>query len=308
VKKGPLQLRKAYLAGPMTGLPDHNFHAFRYFSQHLRAFGYQVVSPEELENAETGPRKSWEYYLKRDLRELLTCDSIAVLSGWQESRGATLEVYVGWRLGFEIFDAGSLEKVDVSNYDFSRVHNETNAQSFIRAFAPPKMERTPYTKGGFYVVDPPAEFKKKEKQSENISNAVKNAHWNSEVGEELGIIPIKCDHVPNSADFNFCIKCSAYIGKTKEEKPSENILEEANRLVGGDRGKAYGHPMDDFGRTAKIWSAILGFEVPVEKVALCMVGVKISRQCNAPKRDNFTDMAGYAMTGYMVDQKMGRME
>jgi hypothetical protein len=74
----------------------------------------------------------------------------------------------------------------------------------------------------------------------------------------------------------------------------ETVLEEAQRLVYGDRGAAYGHPLDDYTRTARIWSAILGIEVTAEQAVLCMIGVKISRECNQGKRDNRTDMAGYA--------------
>ena len=81
---------------------------------------------------------------------------------------------------------------------------------------------------------------------------------------------------------------------------TETILQEAQRLVHGDRGEAYGHPLDDFGRTAKIWSAILGIDVQPEQVALCMVGVKISREVNKPKRDNRADGAGYFETLDMV--------
>ena len=79
-----------------------------------------------------------------------------------------------------------------------------------------------------------------------------------------------------------------------------SILTEAHRLVHGDRGDDYGHPYHDFSRTAKIWSAILDKEVTPEQVALCMIGVKISRECNRPKRDNRVDMAGYAETLDMV--------
>jgi hypothetical protein len=257
VKKGPLQLPRTYIAGPMTGLEEHNFPAFEKAAAFLRQNGHVVISPRELEAAETGPRKSWEYYLRRDLKELITCDHIAVLPGWHLSPGASLEVYVGWRLGFSIISAETMDVVDVSWYDFSKIQKETNSQAFVRAFTPPKMGRDVpelYTNGVLDFEEDPTNYKK-------VIN-----------------------------------------------KSSENILEEANRLVHGDRGKAYGRPIEDFGRTARIWSAILGFEVPVEKVALCMVGVKISRQCNAPKRDNFTDMAGYAETGYMVEQDLGRME
>lgn len=75
---------------------------------------------------------------------------------------------------------------------------------------------------------------------------------------------------------------------------------EAHGLVVGARGVAYGHPFHDFGRTAKIWSAILEIEVTPEQVGLCLIGVKISRHCNKPKRDNLVDIAGYAETVNLI--------
>lgn len=84
------------------------------------------------------------------------------------------------------------------------------------------------------------------------------------------------------------------------EQTTQNILEEANELVNGARQAAYGHPLDDFTRTAKMWSAILGHEVTAEQVGLCMCALKISRQVNRQKRDNLVDLAGYACTVEMV--------
>jgi uncharacterized protein DUF6378/uncharacterized protein DUF4406 len=88
----------------------------------------------------------------------------------------------------------------------------------------------------------------------------------------------------------------------------ETILEEAQRLVYGPRQADYGHPLDDFTRTAVIWSAIIGAPVTAEKVGLCMVGLKLSRQVNHPKRDNLTDAAGYAGTVQMVIDERERRE
>lgn len=91
----------------------------------------------------------------------------------------------------------------------------------------------------------------------------------------------------------------AFDGVWKERKkaePSGSVLTEAEALVHGDRGEAYGHPFEDFSKTAKIWETILGCEVTAEQVALCMIGVKISRQLHKPKRDNAVDIAGYAET------------
>lgn len=86
---------------------------------------------------------------------------------------------------------------------------------------------------------------------------------------------------------------------------SESILEEAERLVVGARGADYGHPSEDFGRTAKMWTAILGHPVTAADVALCMVALKLSREVNRPKRDNRVDAAGYLLTLEMVRQREG---
>lgn len=74
---------------------------------------------------------------------------------------------------------------------------------------------------------------------------------------------------------------------------SQSILDEAQSLTTGDRNESYGHPYEDFSRTARMWSAVLGTEVTAEQVALCMVCVKISRECHSPARDNRVDGAGY---------------
>lgn len=79
------------------------------------------------------------------------------------------------------------------------------------------------------------------------------------------------------------------------------ITVEANDIVMGDRQDDYGHPYHDFFRTAKIWSAIIGVDVTPQQVALCMIGVKVSRECNKHKRDNLVDIAGYAETCSMVN-------
>lgn len=70
----------------------------------------------------------------------------------------------------------------------------------------------------------------------------------------------------------------------------------AQRLVNGTRQADYGHPVDDFDRTAQFWTAIFGVPVTGEQVAMAMVCVKLSREINRPKQDNRTDAAGYIET------------
>ena len=73
-----------------------------------------------------------------------------------------------------------------------------------------------------------------------------------------------------------------------------SILVEADSLVNGPRRRAYGHPREDYGRAAKMFAAILGVDVTPSQAILCMVAVKISRECHRPARDNRVDIAGYA--------------
>lgn len=86
----------------------------------------------------------------------------------------------------------------------------------------------------------------------------------------------------------------------------ETALQEAQRLVHGDRGAAYGHPIDDYTRTGRMWGAILGLpDIDPRLCCLMMAAVKISREVNAPKRDNRVDLAGYAECAQMVAERQG---
>jgi hypothetical protein len=83
-----------------------------------------------------------------------------------------------------------------------------------------------------------------------------------------------------------------------------SILDDAKRLVLNTRQEEYGHPADDFAKTAKIWSAILGVHVRPEQVALCMVGLKLSRLVETPDhRDSMVDAAGYLLTYSLVRER-----
>lgn len=81
----------------------------------------------------------------------------------------------------------------------------------------------------------------------------------------------------------------------------ETILDEAARITSQDRRKEYGPVATSFTRIALMWEAILGVSVSPRQVALCMIALKISRDCAGAKRDNLVDIAGYARTAEMLE-------
>ncbi len=88
---------RIYLSGPMSGIEDNNFPEFHKWAAKLRADGHDVVSPAEIQEAGT-----WELCLRADLRELCTCEGIALMPGWENSKGANLELHVAHRLGMQV--------------------------------------------------------------------------------------------------------------------------------------------------------------------------------------------------------------
>jgi len=94
------------------------------------------------------------------------------------------------------------------------------------------------------------------------------------------------------------------------EPVAEDVLEEALRITGGDRMADYGPPDQDFRRTAIMWEQILNTRIKdgqlsilPQDVASCMIALKLSRQTHQSKRDNWTDIAGYARCGNLCQEQ-----
>jgi hypothetical protein len=97
-------MKTLYLAGPMQGLPQLNFPAFNAEAERLRALGYNVINPADLNESGT----PWATCMRTDIRMLLMCDGVALLPGWEKSRGANLEWLIATELGMPVFDCGNL--------------------------------------------------------------------------------------------------------------------------------------------------------------------------------------------------------
>ena len=94
---------RIYIAGPMTGIEQLNFPAFNAEALKLRALGFDVVNPAEINPDHSMP---WAQCMRRDIAELVKCDAICLLPGWEQSKGATLEHHIAERLEIAVVMCG----------------------------------------------------------------------------------------------------------------------------------------------------------------------------------------------------------
>jgi hypothetical protein len=90
---------KIYISGKITGIEEEAAHIFESASSLLQIQGYEIINPMTLPHNHD---KSWESYMREDLKALLDCDSIYMLNGWNDSKGANLEYHIAISLGLEV--------------------------------------------------------------------------------------------------------------------------------------------------------------------------------------------------------------
>lgn len=114
---------KIYVAGPMRGIPEFNFPAFNAAADRLRAEGHSVFNPAERDNERHGTdisKGNFEGCEEKaakehgfNLREALgadlayicgEADAIAMLPGWEHSKGAQAERATAIALGLKVIE------------------------------------------------------------------------------------------------------------------------------------------------------------------------------------------------------------
>lgn len=114
--------RPVYLAGPMSGRPMFNFPMFDAVAAMLRAQGWAVVSPAELDSPAIreaamassdgapmgnvdGEAVTWGMFLARDVAVVADQSAgVMLLPGWEESRGAKLEAFTALQCYLPIWE------------------------------------------------------------------------------------------------------------------------------------------------------------------------------------------------------------
>jgi hypothetical protein len=91
---------RLYLAGPMRGYPEFNYPAFHKMAAELRAQGHFVFNPAEATDHTDGDPAD---YMLVDLAWIIAhAQGIAMLPGWEKSKGAKVEHALAECLGLEI--------------------------------------------------------------------------------------------------------------------------------------------------------------------------------------------------------------
>lgn len=104
---------RTYLSGPLGGLPEvtreEKVARFKRASEVVRQMGLDPLDPNDIiascgiENCGDVNGHTWDCWLRWDLVAMLQeCDAIAMLPGWEFSKGAKLELHIARELGWPV--------------------------------------------------------------------------------------------------------------------------------------------------------------------------------------------------------------
>ena len=251
-------MKRIYIAGPMSGVPDYNYPAFDDAEVKIvNALGPEVLVLNPANNHNRRQDLPRWHYISKTLEQLNGLAKVHVsskdecmvvtLSGWEYSQGARLEVEAAHQLGLEVYSLDCVLRPHwdtlcriIPSYPVSRYDPECSVTRTVE-----------------FNTSPPS------------------------ATPDADAEPIRA-----------------------------TILDEAKRLICGDRNNQYGPPGKDFNRTANMLTALgYGKENSVGEldvlqdhdVAIIMIALKLSRLMWSPEKlDSWIDVAGYAGCGAEV--------
>ncbi|TYT77806.1 DUF4406 domain-containing protein [Treponema phagedenis] len=91
---------KLYISGGITNVPDYKTQ-FKAAERKLTKSGYKVINPADFEFTEGA---TYDEMMRFDLMQLLGCDGVALLGGWEKSKGANIEASTALKVGIPVYD------------------------------------------------------------------------------------------------------------------------------------------------------------------------------------------------------------
>lgn len=97
--------KKIYISGQITGL-DYKVakELFSKAEYELKSMGFIPVNPMTIKHDHD---ETWLSYMKQDIKALMDCDGIYLLSNWMFSKGATIERDLAYKLGLLVLNQKS---------------------------------------------------------------------------------------------------------------------------------------------------------------------------------------------------------
>lgn len=80
-------MKKVYISGPMTGLPNYNRDAFNLAADVLQDAGFIVINPAILPDG-----LSYDAYMDISMAFVRAADMVILLPGWEKSAGSRAEI------------------------------------------------------------------------------------------------------------------------------------------------------------------------------------------------------------------------
>lgn len=99
-----MKKKRVYLSAPISGYDlEERRETFMKMEVNLRGRGYDTFNPmgDHWKEGVT----TYDY-MKKDLKELLECDAILLMEGWQRSAGCKCELEVAVSIGIDVWFEG----------------------------------------------------------------------------------------------------------------------------------------------------------------------------------------------------------
>lgn len=107
---------RVYIAGPISGRDIQEVRdAFGHAERQLKLLGFKPVNPARHIGQIHSSGDEWGFWMRRCIAELVTCNAIYLLDGWQRSRGCRLEHKIARELGLAILRDRNISEGSISD-------------------------------------------------------------------------------------------------------------------------------------------------------------------------------------------------
>jgi Domain of unknown function (DUF4406) len=95
-------MKTIYISGPITNIEGGNQQAFAAATDLLNELGYAAINPHQLFTNIDTTDFEWEDYMRGCIVALMQANEVVTIDGWEQSRGAIIEVDLARKLNIPV--------------------------------------------------------------------------------------------------------------------------------------------------------------------------------------------------------------